>query len=280
MRTVLFALVPLLAACGSSRSFEMTALTYNVRYGTADDGPDAWPLRRELAFDVVRRRSPDVVGMQEVLDFQREAFLAACPGYSAVGVARNADGSGEASPILFRTDRFRLLRSGTFWLGETPEAPGSMGWDASLPRVCTFALLEERGGGRLWVFNTHFDHRGERARLESARLVAARIAAREPRHPALLLGDLNAGERSEPVAALAGLRDTFRALHPDATGVGTFHAFRGGTAGEKIDFVFATPDVAPLEAEIVRDAREGRFPSDHYPVAARLRVPGEGAHGR
>jgi len=255
------------------RHFEVAAMTYNVRYGSARDGPDSWPLRRELALDVLRRRAPDVVGMQEVLAFQRAEFLAACPGYAAVGVGREADGSGEACPIFYRSGRFALVASGTFWLSATPDLPGSRGWDASLPRVCTWALFEERGGGRFQVFNVHFDHLGATARLESARLVAARIAVRRPAHPALLLGDLNAGEDSEPVRALHGLVDTFRALHPDSTEVGTFHGFRGGTDGAKIDFVLATPAVGVLGAEIVRDEDGGRFPSDHYPVAARVLIP-------
>ena len=272
MRFLLLVVLALAAGCSASRSVELTAMTFNVRYGTADDGPDAWPLRREIAFDVLRNHAPDIVGMQEVLAFQQEEFLAACPGHAAIGRGRETDGSGEASPILYRQERFRVVESGTFWLSEAPERPGSRGWDAALPRVCTWALLEESGGARLWVFNSHFDHVGAAARLESARLVASRIAARAPSHPAILLGDFNTGEGTAPILALGDLVSAFRARHPDATEVGTFHGFKGGSGGAMIDHVFVTPDVEVLAAEIVRDARDGRFPSDHYPVLARVRV--------
>lgn len=247
-------------------------LTFNVRYGTADDGPDAWPLRQERVARAIVAAAPDVLGVQEALDFQVAWLEELLPYYRRVGGGREADGGGEHAALFVDASRFEILAAGDFWLSETPEARGSVGWDAALPRICTWARLREWNGGReLTVWNAHFDHVGVLARLRSAELIAARLGAAPGPH--LVLGDFNAGEASAPLQALraAGLRDSFREVHPSASEVGTFHAFAGGMAGEKIDYVLVNAGLLTLDAAILSapDA-EGRWPSDHHPVFARL----------
>lgn len=246
-------LLLLLIAC--SAPAELTVMSYNIRYGTAPDGEHAWPKRRRLAIGVVEDRRPDIVGMQEVLEFQRREFLDALPGYEAVGRGRDADGGGEQSCILYRADRLTLRAHGTFWLSESPDVAGSKSWDAALPRICTWAEFEFRGR-RFTVYNTHFDHRGATARLESARMLAARV-----RGPAIVTGDFN----NPPMREFAAWTDALA-----GTTGGTFHGFRGGDGGERIDGIFVE-GFGVVEAAIVRDAYEGRYPSDHYPVTARVR---------
>ncbi|MAF64306.1 MAG: endonuclease [Planctomycetes bacterium] len=268
---LLAALLP--AACAAPLPVELEVMTYNLRYGTALDGANAWPFRSDAAIAVIAARRPDVVGLQEVLAFQREALCSALPDYEAFGVGRKASGGGEQCTILFLRERLRRVDGGTFWLSDTPAAAGSKGWDASLPRICTWVALETADGVRFTVFNTHFDHRGVDARLESARLLARRVADRAQPGPAVVMGDLNAAEDSAPIATLTeGLVDTFRALEPDAVEVGTAHGFGGRTGGAKIDYVLVTPGVQALAAGIVRDRPAGRWPSDHFPVTARVRL--------
>jgi len=249
------------------------AMSCNVRYGTADDGDDAWPRRCDALADVIARAEPHVLGVQEALDFQVEFLERRLPRHVRVGQGRDGGGKGEHAALFVDARLFEVVDHGDFWLSETPDVAGSVGWDAALTRICTWARLRVRATGReLRVWNSHFDHRGERARLESARLLARRIAAAPGPH--LLLGDLNCGEASAPLAALraAGLRDTFRDLHPDATAVGTFHGFRGTTSGEKIDYVLADRGLATLAAELlVAPGPDGRWPSDHHFVTATLR---------
>lgn len=252
-------LLLLLAAC--SAPAELTVMSYNIRYGTARDGENAWPKRRRLAIGVVEDRRPDIVGMQEVLDFQRREFLEALQEYEAVGRGRDADGGGEQSCILYRADRLTLRAHGTFWLSETPNVQGSKSWDSALPRICTWAEFEFRGR-RFTAYNTHFDHRGATARLESARLMASRV-----RGPAIVTGDFNCGPDSAPMREFAAWTDALA-----GTAGGTFHGFRGGDTGERIDGIFVD-GLDALEAWIVRDGHEGRYPSDHYPVFARVRLP-------
>ncbi len=270
-----------------STALSLRAMTFNIRYGNANDGDNAWPLRRELLFKVIRDVHPDVLGMQEALRFQLDEIGAALDGYSEVGVGRD-DGveAGEYSAILFDSTRFSLEDSGTFWLSDTPEVPGSTSWGNGITRVCTWALLRERAGGAsFYVFNTHWDHLSQPSRENSARLILERIAARAtPDTPVLLTGDFNAGESNPAFRTLVedtvvSLRDTFRALHPDAVDVGTFHGFEGGTDGDKIDAILASPEWQVLDAEIARVNDRGRYPSDHYPVTATLRLTPEGASG-
>jgi endonuclease/exonuclease/phosphatase family metal-dependent hydrolase len=262
------------SSCAAPPPVELDLMSYNLRYGTALDGANSWPFRSATAIAVIAEARPDVVGLQEVLSFQRVALTETLEGYAAFGAGRQADGSGEQCTILYLRERLRPVDGGTFWLSDEPAQAGSKGWDASLPRICTWIVLETADGARFTVFNTHFDHRGPRARLESARLLARRVAQRADPGPAFVIGDLNAGEDSAPLEVLLSeLVDTFRAAHPEAREVGTAHGFNGRTDGAKIDYVLTTAGVETLGARIVRERRDGRLPSDHFPVTARVRLP-------
>ncbi|MFN7019784.1 MAG: endonuclease/exonuclease/phosphatase family protein [Phycisphaerales bacterium] len=281
---------------------DLSVMSFNIRYGTAADGPDHWDRRRSLALEAIAARAPDILGLQEALRFQIDDLRAAFPHYAETGSGRD-DGrsAGEHCTILFDASRFRLDRSGNFWLSDTPEVPGSASWGNTITRICSWARLVELpdqasgpGGRAFLVFNTHLDHQSEAARQRSAELIASRILALAgPREPVILMGDFNCGEDSpalrfltgrapravdEPgpgpglTARWTGLIDTFRAVNPDEAEVGTFHAFMGTTTGDKIDFILASREVRVRSASIVRDQRDGRYPSDHFPVTADLTI--------
>jgi len=261
----------------------LAVMSFNIRYGTASDGDDSWPRRRELLFDVVREFGPDVLGLQEALRPQLDELRAALPGYSEVGVGRD-DGltAGEYAAILFRADRLELLASGTFWLSDTPEVPGSRSWGNNVTRICTWARFLDRAGGRTFAaYNVHLDHESQVSRERSVDLLLWRVRAAGPQGPVIVTGDFNAGEDNAAVRAMlaGGFADSFRRLHPADSAASTYHAFRGATAGLKIDFVFVSTGWTVADAAIVRTAREGRYPSDHFPVAARL-VLGAAPGGR
>lgn len=248
---------------------ELTFMTFNVRYATVADGKNAWSERRDLAYWVIDKHEPDVLGVQEALAVQVDELSAHLKEYGVVGVGRD-DGktAGEYSAIFFRRDEFELVDSGTFWLSETPDVPGSKSWGNNVVRICTWAKLRHSSGKLLTVFNTHFDHESAPSRLSSAALVLERMPP-----DAVLMGDFNAGESSPEVRALlaGGLRDTYRLIDPHAKAVGTFNGFDAkATTGEKIDYVFAGSHWRVVDADIERSTREGRCPSDHFPVWARL----------
>lgn len=262
----------------------LTVMSFNLRYGTADDGPNSWPYRRELVFDVIREVAPDVLGTQEALRFQLDELRASLPGFGEIGVGRDdGDNAGEYAAILYRDDRFEILEHGTFWFSETPEVAGSIGWGARLPRICTWARLRERDSDRaLYVYNVHLDHESQESRENSVELLAERILTRPHPDPVIVTGDFNAGEDNPAMRYLKGegesrselrLRDSFRIAHPDALEVGTFNAFRGETTGPKIDAVLVSEGWQVDAAAIVRTSHENRYPSDHFPVVATLRFP-------
>jgi endonuclease/exonuclease/phosphatase family metal-dependent hydrolase len=257
----------------------LVVMTFNIRYGTAADGSDEWQRRRDLLIDVIRSEAPDVLGLQEALRFQLDDVQRALPHYAVIGVGRD-DGvaKGEFAAILYRTDRFEVSQRGTFWFSDTPDQPGSVGWGARIPRIATWARLVDRQASATFdVYNVHWDHESQASRQQSAALLRDRLRARTLPNPVIVTGDFNAGEENPAFTSLVDpaaeprLSDTFRDRHPEAAGViGTYHGFRGSVTGEKIDAVLASPDWEVLDAAIVHTSRDGRYPSDHYPVTARL----------
>ena len=259
----------------------LSVMSFNIRYGTANDGEDRWALRRTFLFDVVREANADLIGLQEALDAQLQELLEALPQYGAVGVGRD-DGRtrGEYAAILYRRDRFRVSDAGTFWFSDTPEVVASRSWGNTITRICTWARLIDRDGRAFWHFNVHLDHQSQPSRERSAALLADRIRARRvTTEPAIATGDFNAGETNPAVTTLTAPRDggppllvdAFRVRHPDERTAGTFTAFKfGETGGDKIDYVLVPPGTEVLDAAIVRTSRANRYPSDHFPVTARI----------
>lgn len=279
------------AALGAAETFQpakdgpraLSVLTFNIRYNNPADGENAWPKRKAMAAGVIRDRAADAVGLQEALKSQIDDLLAALPGYAVVGVGRD-DGKekGEYSAILYRADRLKVLESGTFWLSETPEVPGSKSWATACTRICTWARFEDRSAGKtFYQFNTHLDHQSQDARVNGAKLIMGRIAARQHPDPVIVTGDFNAGEEN-PATRLftapgdngkAAFIDTFRAANPSERDTGTFHAFDGtpgarNSTREKIDYVLVSPGWSTRSAAIEKTNVDGRYPSDHFPVAA------------
>ncbi len=271
-----------LTVCEAQRNqpeIVVRVLSFNIRYGRAPDGPNAWPHRRRLVLEVLRTREWDFVGLQEALRFQLDELESALPHLAEIGVGRQ-DGrtQGEYAALLYDFRRWAVARAGTFWLSDTPDVPGSTSWGNRIPRVVTWArFVHKKTAQAVWVFNTHFDHASAAARDRSAQALAQRIAQWTADEPVILTGDLNAGEDSYPVRYLCGahaspvnMKDTFRLVHPRATQVGTFNAFEGKRSGEKIDYVLVQGPWEVRQAEILNGYAGPVYPSDHWPVWAQL----------
>jgi endonuclease/exonuclease/phosphatase family metal-dependent hydrolase len=263
----------------------LSVMSFNIRYGTAKDGDNHWTLRRQMLFDLMKEQNADVVGLQEALDPQIREIVAAMPVYGVVGVGRDdARTAGEYSAILFRKDRLHVAEAGTFWFSDTPGNPGSRSWGNNITRICTWARFIDRDGRAFWHFNVHLDHQSQPSRERSAELLLARVTTRAfPSEPVVVTGDFNVGEDNLAIRHLLGpsdatleavrpFVDTFRVVHPDEKQVGTFSGFTFGRIdGPKIDYVLVQPGTEVLDAAIVRTSRENRYPSDHFPVTARIR---------
>lgn len=255
----------------------LSVMSFNIRYGTANDGDNHWKLRKPATISALQKRRPELIGMQEVLDFQIGELLAGLSGYQSVGVGRDDGRSrGEFSAILFDASRLKVLRSDTFWLSDTPGIVASKGWGNSVVRICTWAFFKDLKTGRyFYLYNLHLDHESQPSREKSVALLLQRIAERGTADPVLISGDFNAGEDNPAIRALkeAGWRDSFRVLHPDAQEVGTFNGFKDAFGKDKIDYLFVDTKTKVLSAEIVKDKVDGRWISDHAPVVATVELP-------
>ena len=277
------ALCGLVLAAAPQSPAPLSVMSFNIRYGTANDGENRWERRRELLFSVVGDQDADLVGLQEALASQIDELIDAAPAYAAIGVGRD-DGRrrGEFAAILFRRARFRVTDAGTFWFSDTPDVIASRSWGNTITRICTWARFVDRDGAAFWLYNVHLDHQSQPSRERSSALLLKRIAARpQPAEPVIVTGDFNAGEDNPAVTALTGgvsgagpaFVDAFRVRHPDVTDAGTFTGFQfGQITGPKIDYVFVQPGADVLDAAIVRTSADGRYPSDHFPVTARIRL--------
>ena len=255
-------------------------MTFNIRYGTANDGENSWPKRKDILFDVIAQHKPDILGVQEALDFQLQQLSGKFPYFRESGAGRD-DGihAGEHSAIFFDSTKFKLLQEETFWFSETPQQPGSMSWGAHFARICSWLELKDIFSGRhIFIFNNHWDHESQQSRDNSAGLLLEKISSLHiAEAPVIVMGDFNAGEDNPAIRQLLSqpevkLSDSFRFLHPQEKEVGTFNGFKGSGDGPKIDAILVSPQFNILHAGIVRTNKDGAYPSDHFPVTATLEL--------
>ena len=267
----------------------LRVMTYNIRYNNPGDGVNAWPNRKDHVAEMIGTKAhADLAGLQEALREQIGDLAARLPGYAWFGVGRD-DGKdkGEHTPIFYRQERFELLDHNTFWLSETPEVPGSKSWDAAITRIVTWGKFKDKTSGiEFYYFNTHFDHIGRQARTESARLIWKKIQSLTLGAPVFLTGDFNVPEKSEAYRVLTGntpeagpvsdLRDARYLSQTGHQGPTSTFANKDWTQfrepESKIDFIFVRQGIQVLSHKVLDDQYDGRFPSDHLPVVAELKI--------
>jgi endonuclease/exonuclease/phosphatase family metal-dependent hydrolase len=267
-----------------NRTNLIRVMSFNIRYDNPDDGPNAWPYRKDIAASMIRFHRADSAGLQEANRRQTGDLAERLPEYAWFGLGRD-DGkdAGEFMTIFYRKDRLELLDQNTFWLSETPGVPGSRSWGTSAPRTVAWGRFRDRETGRTFFhFNTHFDVHSAAARLESAKLLVRRIAETAGDLPAILTGDLNCREADPPYEILVSgdgipenaLTDAMKAsIHGHHGPTGTMSGFeKPGTPGRRIDFIFVKNAVTVLQHGILADSFDGRYPSDHLPVLAEITI--------
>ena len=260
----------------------LRVMSYNIRYNNPADNDNGWVHRKSMVASMFRFHRADLVGVQEALRDQIADLEQLAPEYAWCGVGRSDGKSGgEYSAIFYRKTRFELLDQSTFWLSETPEVIGSKGWDAALPRVVTWAKFRDRKTRSIFIhFNTHFDHRGERARAESASLLLRQIEKISGSLPVILTGDFNGNETSEPYRILTSgatkgqkLQDARQISGGGQHGpTSTFNGFGALRQNMRIDFIFVRDRITVHQHGVLADQWDGRWPSDHLPVLAELTI--------
>ena len=273
LRTLLFVAVLLLSTSAKLSAQTMRLATYNIRYDNKQDTANAWLKRVPYLTDLIKFQDFDLFGTQEVLYNQLQDMAGKLPGYDHIGVGRD-DGkqAGEFSAIFYKKDKYKLLKQGTCWLAPTTTAP-SKGWDAALPRICTWGQFQDKNTGfTFYMFNTHFDHRGIEARKESAKLILAKVKEMAGTTPAILSGDLHVDQRNESYTLLntsGVMKDAYTTAKVVYAPNGTFNSFDPKTKTDsRIDHIFLTSAFTPTRYGILTDTYGGgKTPSDHYPVA-------------
>lgn len=301
---VLIVFLGFLAA--SAQEAVINVASYNVRQkndGDINNG-NGWEQRYPYVASIIRFHDFDIVGTQEAFKFMLDDLSEALPEYSYIGVGRE-DGvdAGEHSAIFYRTDEFDVIEHGDFWLSETPDVAGSIGWDAVLPRICTWGHFRHKATGKEFLFfNLHMDHIGKQARVESAYLVQRKMAEINDSLPAFLTGDFNVDQTHQSYDALTKtgkLKDSFEVAQFRYAPNGTFNSFNAAYYTEsRIDHIMVTPNVRVLKYGVLTDTYrtapkevpaydkgqdapseikfrtyEIRIPSDHYPVRATVSIP-------
>ncbi len=271
----------LILAAGCGMPAPIRVMSFNIRYANDRDGENGWSHRRDQVIELIRESGADVVGLQEVLATQLDELVGALGEYAYVGRGRGLrERDGEFVPILFNKQRFMEVKHGHFWLSEKPRKPGSKSWDAQLPRMVTWVQLRYRKSlqNTFYVINTHFDHAGQQARLESARMLRNTVESRAG-NPLIVLGDFNCAPQSDAYEELttergnlAELYDPFVELNLTERAVGTYHGFDGEPDSARIDWILFNRRWWPRDIWIDQRAHDGRYPSDHFPVIADLEL--------
>ncbi len=258
-----------------SFSQNLKVMSFNIRLNVDSDKENSWTNRKQDVVDLLSYYHPDYFGVQEALPEQMKDIKNGLKNYDYVGVGRD-DGKekGEFSAIFYDTERLQVIKSGTFWLSETPEKP-SKGWDAAYNRVCTYAVFKDKKSKKEFLaMNLHFDHVGNVARVKSADLILKKIKEINPKNlPLTLSGDFNLTDDTEPIKIISqNLKDSFYNSEKKHYGPkGTFTAFNvTEVPQDRIDYIFVKGFKIKSNRHI-NDRRENLlYPSDHFPVLTEL----------
>lgn len=280
-RLVILAAIFLFFLIGCSHSSDkenIRVMTLNVRYDNPRDSLNAWPNRARMVCDFIADEKPDILGMQEVLWHQYEVLDSVLTGYSSIGVGRT-DGArgGELNPVFYRKDRFDMVRTITFWLSDTPDVAGSIGWGASLPRIVTWMeLVEKETHEHFFYFNTHFSHMSDSARIMSSKILLEEVAKIAEGFPFIITGDFNMTPISKGYSILTGpaesvplIQDAYVISERRPSGPSsTFNGFSDQTSSRRIDYIFVKNGMKVFNHGTVAKKERGIYISDHWPVKA------------
>lgn len=254
---------------------EFTVGTYNIRMDNPADSGNLWKDRAPIVANLIRFHDFDILGTQEGFKNQLEDISATLTEYTRYGKGRD-DGQekGEHSAIYFKKDKFKMLKSGDFWLSQTPDKPG-LGWDATCcNRICSWVYLQDnKSGKKFYVFNAHFDHQGKIARVESGKLIIAKIKSIANNEPVILTGDFNGNRESEWYKTLANsqvVSDTYLGVKYPYANNASANGFRTPRGFHVIDHIFTSKHFKVSKWGILTDTYFGKFPSDHFPIISKV----------
>ena len=256
------------AKCNNRGNGSLTVISFNIRFGTADDGENSWEYRKTATLEMLDALSPDIIGLQEAFSFQIEYISENYPAYGWVGKSRLGEKDAEHPAVFYNRHRFKLIKWGKFWLSDTPQCP-SLGWDAAFERNATWLLLKDRKSGeRFFCINTHLDHVGKTARLRGLEAILFSIREMNTEGlPVVLTGDLNAEACDPAIGTLCGKMLDTRLTALDTDSLATYNGW--GKSRSSIDYIWYSGFKGCTEYRTIQEQYgDAEYISDHYPIKA------------
>ena len=279
-------------SCAKKENESIKIMTFNIRYGTANDGENSWENRKDILFDCLEKYQPDILGTQEGLDFQHEEIIKHFPNWKVFGVGRyhgvelpdrpHESRGGESCKIYYDPIKFNLIKEGTFWHSDTPDVAGSMTWGNTLPRVVTWGIFQSKQSNKKFVvMNTHY-HWDEPYRKNSTQLILKKWNEIAGDLPTIVMGDFNLAPTSESHQLFCGniknkngpqgeFVDFWQKFGNPEPELGTYNGFTTDKKGDRIDWILGTKEFQVDNIETVLFNKNGKYPSDHFPVVATLK---------
>ncbi len=282
------ALLPIFPSLGihqqrecSYKNTQHRILSCNIRVALGEDETKGvgWSARRDICLKIIRDKKPDIIALQEVLKVQADDFRKAFPSFQLFGFEgpeMDAHPTGyhgiAKNPILFSKERYELLTGGTYWLSETPLVAGSKSWDTARARHANWVRLREKSSGKeLRIINLHLDHVSGEAKIEQAKTVVTESAQYQPAFIQVLTGDFNTRHDSKVFESVreAGWKESYETVHGSGEAGHTGHEFQGvkyekAASKGRIDYIWYRGSIKPVGAAIIKDAINGKYPSDHF----------------
>lgn len=258
-------------------SQNLKVMTYNIRLDVASDGENAWTHRKDFLLNQIKFYSPDVMGTQEGRPNQIKYMKDSLSNYKMIGHGRDGGDNGEYSAVFYNTNTVKVEKDSTFWLSKTPEIR-SKDWDAAIERICTYGLFTElKSLEKVWIVNTHLDHIGQESRVNSMKLIEEHIkSVNTQKYPVIIMGDLNVETDNELISNLKqNFTDTKEVSKLKFGPSGTFNGFKfSEPVTRRIDYIFVSksPQVKVEKYAVLSDSKDLKYPSDHLPVIAQLRL--------
>ncbi len=279
MKNILIIALIFLASCNSNKQeTELKVMTYNIRLDVKSDGENQWAIRKDFLLSQIKFYEPTVFGTQEGRPNQIVDLTNGLKNYNYIGHGRDGANKGEYSAIFYDKTKVKFSNVNTFWLSETPEKL-SLGWDASYPRICTYGLMTVLNSNeKIWVFNTHLDHKGAEAQLKGMELIETEIKkVNTQNYPVILTGDFNVEPNSKLISKLkANFNDAKELANTNVFGSdGTFNGFKfHEPITRRIDYIMISKN-ANLEIKkyaVLTDSKDLKYPSDHFPVFVQIQL--------
>ena len=247
---------------------ELKIISFNIRCCDDKNGNSIVERAPRLA-EVTKKYDADIIGFQEFTVPWEEQIAKFYPEYEMFNKYRSVH-ELEAAPILWKKGMFECIKTGYFWLSDTPEVE-SRGWDEKYNcwRMCEYVILKHIESGKVFTYmNTHFGF-GDKGQVDSARLIYE-YSKKISQNPTFVTGDFNMTPDSLGYGEMVKHFTDANSVTANDRRT-TYHGY-GTVDDEHIDFCFVDEKIKPVSFKIIDETVEGKYPTDHYGLIVTLDI--------